>query len=142
MTILVLCVGVFWIYDGISRGMTYYPLIGQAPIRMVVMRVENRNHRRLFPDYVAIGSVSNETATIDIPIYQNQFRRLQPGSSLEVHPLRSGGWLNRAKLDESMPIFSFLGLHFSWHFPAGILMLGGWFGSLPFLQRKQNRHAE
>ena len=122
--------------------MTYYPLVGQSPTRMAVVKVENRNHRRLFPDYVATGSVSNETSTIDVPIFRDQFRRLRPGSSLEVYPLPSGGWLNRAKLDESMPILSLLGLHFSWHFPAGVLMLGGWFGLPPFLRRKQNRPAE
>jgi hypothetical protein len=142
MTILVFCVGVFWIYDGIARGMTYFPLVGQSPVGMTVVKVENRNHRRLLPNYVATVSVSNAASTVDIPIFQDQFRRLRPGSSLEVHPLPSGGWLNHAKLDESMPILSLFGLHFSWHFPAGVLMLGGWFGLLPFLRRKQNRHAE
>lgn len=141
MTILVFCVGAFWVYDGISRGMTYYPLVGQSPMHMAIVKVENRNHRRLLPDYVATGSVSNGTSTIEVPIFEDQFRRLRPGSSLEVHPLPSGGWLNQAKLDESMPIFSLLGLHFSWHFPAGILMLGGWLGLLPYLRRKQTRHA-
>lgn len=141
MTVLVFCVGVFWIYDGISRGMTYYPLIGQSPVRMAVVKVENRNHRRLFPNYVASGSVSDDAHTIEVPIFEDQFRRLQPGSSLEVYPLPSGGWLNHAKLEASMPILSLFGIHFSWHFPAGVLMLGGWFGLLPYLQRKQKRNA-
>jgi len=142
MTILVFGVGAFWIYDGIQRGMTYYPLVGKSPARMAVVKVDNRNHRRLLPDYVATGFVSNNTSTIDVSIFQSQYRRLRPGGSLEVIPLPSGGWLNRAKLEESMPIFGFFGLHFSWHFPAGILMLGGWFGVLPYLRRKQNRCAE
>ena len=141
-TILVFGVGAFWIYDGIHRGMTYYPLVGKSPARMAVVKVEIRNHRRILPDYVATGLVSNNTSTIEIPIFQGQYRRLRPGASLEVHQLPSGGWLNQAKLEESMPIFGFLGLHFSWQFPAGILMLGVWFGFLPYLRRKQNRSAE
>lgn len=141
MTILVFCVGVLWIYDGIARGMTYSPLVGQSPICMTVVKLENRNHRRLIPDYVATVSVSNEASTVDIPIFEDQFRRLRPGSTLETYPLPSGGWLNRAKLDESMPIFGFLGLHYSWHFPAGVLMLGGWFGLVPYLRRKEKRNA-
>ena len=142
MTIGVFCCGVIWIYAGFSRGMTYYPLVGQSPVHMTVINVENRNHRRVLPDYVATGSVSNGTSTIVVPIFRDQFRYLRPGSSLKLHPLPSGGWLNHAKLEESMPVFGLFGLHFSWHFPAGVLMLGGWFGLLPFLRRKQNRDAE
>ena len=91
MTIVVFCGGVLWTYDGIFRGMTYYPLVGQSPVQMTVVKVENRNHRRFLPDYEAIGFVSNNTSTIEVPIFEGQFRSLRPGSSLAILPLPSGG---------------------------------------------------
>ena len=87
------------------------------------MKTENRNHRRFLPDYVATGSVRNEDSTIEVSLFRDQFRRLRPGDTLPVYRLSSGEWLNAERLEESKPILRLFGLHFSWHFPAGILML-------------------
>jgi len=138
-TVMIFGVGAFWIYDGFSRG-SYYSLQGQSPVRMTVVKVENRNHRRILPDYVATGFVSNQTAAIEVPLFERQYRSWA-GGALDVYPLPSGQWLNGTRLKESMPIFNLMGLHFSWHFPAGILMLGGWFGFLPWLRRKEKQRG-
>lgn len=139
-TLLIAGVGLFMVYSGIHRGTEYYPLLQQTPVRMTVVKVENRNHRRVFPDYEATGVVG-DGRRIDVAIFANQFHQLRPGSSLLVYRLPAGGWINRAKLDECRPIFSVFALHFSWHLPMGILLLIAWFGLLPYLRRKQRRRT-
>jgi hypothetical protein len=138
-TILVSGVGIFWIYDGIRRGAAYHEVGGQPPLQMTVTKIENLNNRRFLPNYVATGYVSNYTASVKVQIFRDQFRRLRPGSSLGVHKLVSGEWLNHAKLEESMPIFRLLGLHFTWNFPAGVLMFVG--GIMPLLRRGRKADA-
>ena len=138
-SLLVAGVGVFWIYDGLNRGAMFYPLTKEAPVGMTVVKVDNRNHRRYLPDYVATGFVRGNPSMIDVPIFKKEFRELHPGGSLDVYPLASGKWMDRATLDESWPIFNLFGLHFSWHLPAGILMLLAWFWLVPSLRRIQNQ---
>ena len=135
--LLIAGVGGFWIYGGLSRGAQYYPLLNQAPLRMNVLKVENRNHRQYFPDYVAIGLVKGHGSAIAVPIFAHEFRQLHPGDSLEVYALASGRWIDHAKLEESRPLFNVLGLHFSWHLPAGILILAAWFLLVPYLRRRR-----
>lgn len=141
MSVLAGGVGLFCVYDGVSRGVRCHAVVQQSPAIMTVIKTENRNQRRFFPDYVAIGSVGDTVSAVEVPIFRDQFRRLRRGGSLAVHHLPSGKWLNHSELDESLPMYHILGLHFSWHSPAGILMLGGWFGLLPYLSRKQNRQG-
>ncbi len=130
------------IYDGFSRGMAYYPLLLETPVRMTVVKAENRNHRTILPDYVATGYVSNATTSIEVSLFQDQYRRLRHGGSLDVYPLPSGEWVCWKKLEESKPIFAVAGLHFSWHFPAGVLALALWFGVLPYLRRLEKPRAK
>jgi hypothetical protein len=122
--IVFLLVGIFWICDGLNRGFTYTPLLRQKPQEMVVSALQNLNGRRILPNYVAIGSVSNYESPIAIEIFQDQFRHLKPGAPVDVYLLESPKkrlWVNAEKLEESKPIMSVFGLSFSWHFIAGIL---------------------
>jgi hypothetical protein len=124
-TTLVLLVGCFWVYDGLHRGSQYYPLLAQAPEQLVVSNVANLNGRTLLPDYVAVGSVSNIESPIVIGIFENQYRKLRAGSLVAVYHFESSKhieWVNGERFEESRPLMSVLGLHFSWHFPAGLLM--------------------
>ena len=122
---LVFFVGVFWIYNGIYRGMMFGNLVASKPDQLVVSYVANSSGRMIFPNYTASGLVRSTGQFVIVDIFQDQFKRMESGSTLDIYPLISSGqtnWVNGAKLDESKPIFNIFGFHFSWHLPAGIFL--------------------
>jgi len=86
--------------------------------------IYNLNGRKIFPEYVAVGSISNSETPVVIDIYEKQFRRLKPGALVDVYHLtwsKRSPWVNAEKIEESKPIMNIFGLAFSWHFILGLL---------------------
>lgn len=124
---LIFGIGVFCIYDGIYRGTMYASLEGIKPDQLVVSSLTNPGGNVIFPHYTACGVVRSTGQFAMVAIFQDQFRRMEPGSTLDIYPIQSSGntiWVNGAKLEESKPILNIFGFHFSWHLPVGLLLAG------------------
>jgi hypothetical protein len=126
-TVVMLAFACFWIYDGFQRGARYYSLLTQSPQEMIVSRAINLNGRKFFPNYVAIGSVSNVDSPVVVEIFQDQFLKMRHGGRVDVYQLNppaGTAWVNRAKFEESKPIYNLLGLRFSYHVLLGLFFIG------------------
>lgn len=127
VSVFLLCGGCLCLCDGLQRG-SYYPLLKQEPQKLAVERVSNLNGRRILPNYVATGSVSNVESPVTVEIFEDQFKNLRRGDLIDVYHLDRPGervWINGKKLEESKPISDVFGFCFSWHLVlAGLLMIG------------------
>ena len=146
--LLTLGLGCFWIYDGINRGRLYAPLLGQLPEQMTVLNAYNRAGRILFPDYKASGQIDGVDSAVVVDLFQAEYRNLRHlGGAAEPARVRhidvyrldpeGSSWVTASRVRESSPIFTMLGLSFSWHLPAGVLFAS--IASACLLKRRLDR---
>jgi hypothetical protein len=122
--LLIAAVGADWIHEGLDRGQWLARADPSKPLTLVVSRKEVV--MQFAKRHFAEGTVLETGEAARVAIFSDQFNSLLAGDKLEIYRTAPGvsDFVFSRNYAESLPLIRLGDFVVTWHFPAGLAMLG------------------